>query len=46
MKHRTFKKIQGKLEKLPVYFVDSSIFLEILLKQKGYDECIAFFHNV
>lgn len=46
MKNSTLKRIQSKIRKLPVYFVDSSIFLEILLKQSKYDECISFFNNV
>lgn len=46
MKHSTLKRIQGKIQKLPVYFVDSSIFLEVLFNQSFYEECLAFFNNV
>lgn len=45
MKHSTLKKIKDKIENLPIYFVDSCVFLEVLFRQSKYDECLAFFNN-
>ena len=45
VKHSTLKRIQNRENNLPVYFVDSSVFLEALLQQALSDECFAFFYN-
>ena len=38
-------KIQKKIEKLPKYFIDSSVFLEVILRQAKYDKCFSFFYD-
>ncbi|MBU2638820.1 MAG: PIN domain-containing protein [Nanoarchaeota archaeon] len=45
MKKSTQKKIERRLENRPKYFVDSSVFVEILLKQDNSDECLSFFNR-
>lgn len=43
MKRSTAKRIEKRINNLPLYFVDSSVFLEVLLKQTKYGECMSFF---
>lgn len=45
MKRSTIKKLERKRNNLPLYFVDSSVFLEVFLKQAKYDECLSFFNK-
>ena len=46
MKNNTLKRIHNRFDILPVYFVDSSVFLEVLLNQSYSGKCIEFFNNV
>lgn len=45
MKKSTLKQIERKQGNLPVYFVDSSVFLELLLKQAKHEECMSFINK-
>jgi len=43
MKKSTQKRLQRKQNNLPGMFVDSSVFLELLLGQPKHEECLSFF---
>ncbi|MBU2638587.1 MAG: type II toxin-antitoxin system VapC family toxin [Nanoarchaeota archaeon] len=45
MKKSTIKKLEKRKDSLPVYFVDSSVFLEVLFAQKCYEDCTNFFNR-
>lgn len=45
MKKSTLKRIQRRLNNLPKYFVDSSVFIEALFQQERTKECRSFFHK-
>ncbi|MBU2637582.1 MAG: type II toxin-antitoxin system VapC family toxin [Nanoarchaeota archaeon] len=45
MKKSTLKRIQKRINNLPSYFVDSSVFIEALFRQKRSGECRSFFHK-
>ena len=45
MKKSTIKKLEKRKDSLPVYFVDSSVFLEALFGQERYEECLGFFYR-
>ena len=45
MKRSTAKRIERRLGNLPLYFVDSSVFLEALLKQVNAKLCLSFLYQ-
>lgn len=46
MKEKTRKKLQKRWENLPRHFIDSSVFLELALKQHRDKACMKFFNLV
>lgn len=46
MKRSTLKRIKRRWQNLPVYFVDTSVFLEVIFKQPHLQECTSFFNRV
>lgn len=45
MKKSTQKRLQKRQNNLPGMFVDSSVFLELLLGQPKHEECLSFFNR-
>lgn len=45
MRRSTAKKIKEKRNNLPMHFVDSSVFVEVILKQPCYEQCLSFFNR-
>jgi len=45
VKGSTAKKIEDRTNNLPLYFVDSSVFLEVIMKQMHSQECLSFFNR-
>lgn len=45
MKKSTKKRLDKRQSSLPAYFVDSSVFVEALLRQPLFEVCISFFHR-
>lgn len=46
MKRSTLKRLNRKWQNLPVYFVYTSVFLEIVFGQSRLRDCVKFFDNV